>query len=231
LAADLFQAVSRAADRLATLNSRHNNAPLRDDFWLDCPVRELAANGIDYTIIDRDWQPISMAKLVEAAMRQLEPHLGRAVVHGDIHGRNILLLDRLPVFIDFAWSGPGHPLVDLVRLDAVVRSTALRMLSDERAMQELVQAIYIDGTAADDVLAAHPAIAASPLASLAVRSAAKIRRSALAVAEVHSLGLPDFLAMTSVVSAHILAIRNPGSGIERIILSVVGREFLTTKTG
>ena len=131
-----------------------------------------------------------------------------------------------PVFIDFAWSGPGHPLVDLGRLDAVVRSTAMRMLSDKRSMQEVVQAIYIDGTPADAVLAAHRAIAASPSASLAVRTAAKIRQSALVVAQVHSLGLPDFLAMTSVVAAHVLAIRHSGSGIERLVLSVVGPEFL-----
>jgi hypothetical protein len=90
----------------------------------------------------------------------------------------------------------------------------------------MIQAIYIDGTAADVVLAAHPAIAASPLASLAVRTAAKIRQSVLAVAQVHSLGLPDFLAMTSVVSAHVLAVRNSGSGIDRLVLSVVGPESL-----
>jgi hypothetical protein len=169
-----------------------------------------------------------MSKLVESALGRLEPHLARAVVHGDIHGRNILLLDRLPVFIDFAWSGPGHPLVDLVRLDAVVRSTAMRMLSNKQSMQEVVQAIYIDGASADAVLADHPAIAASPLTSLAVHTAAKIRQSALSVGQAYSLGLPDFLAMTCVVAAHVLAVRNSGSAIERLLLSVVGPQFLTS---
>ncbi|HVT87721.1 MAG TPA: phosphotransferase [Tepidisphaeraceae bacterium] len=229
LANDLFQAVSRAIDRLTTLNSLSNDGATADEFWLHWPIRDLASRGIDSTILDHDWQPIMLWSLVQDAMSRLQPDLARGLVHGDIHGRNILLLDRLPAFIDFAWSGPGHPLVDLVRLDAVVRSVAMRMVLDERTMHDIFRAIYIDGTGAETILGQHAAIAVSPLAALAVRTAAKIREAALIVASAHSLGLPDFLAMTCVVSAHVLVTRSPGSGIERLILSVVGAAFLADR--
>jgi len=226
MAGDLFLAMTRAVDRLVALNSRSNDGSPADEFWLDWPIRDLAVNGIEFTIIDRNWQPLTLSTLIQKAMSHLRPHLARALVHGDLHGRNILMLDRIPAFIDFAWSGPGHPLVDLVRLDAVVRSTAMRMLLDKRSMYDVFHGLYIDGSAAEVVLSRHPAIAASPLAGLAVRTAAKVREAALTVAQVYSLGLPDFLAMTCVVSAHVLANRNSGSGIERLVLSAAGSEFM-----
>lgn len=123
-------------------------------------------------------------------------------------------------------SGPGHPLVDLSRLDAVVRSVAMRMVLDKHSMHDLFRALYVDGTEAEAILVQHPAVAASPLAALSVRTSARIRAAALAVATVHGLGLPDFLAMTCVVSAHVLVTRNPGLGVERLLLSVAGAPLL-----
>ena len=173
---------------------------------------------------------MKLSELVATAVTILEPNLARGVIHGDIHGRNILLLDRTPAFIDFALSGPGHPLEDLVRLDSVVRSAAMRLLVDERMMREIIQAIYIDGSTAEAILAEHPVLAASPLVGLAVRTAAKVREAALKVANAHSLGLPDLLAMTSVVAGHVLVAHHPGSGIERVLLSVVGSSLLASQT-
>ena len=169
---------------------------------------------------------MKLSELVATAVTILEPNLARGVIHGDIHGRNILLLDRIPAFIDFALSGPGHPLEDLVRLDSVVRSAAMRMLVDERTMREIIQAIYIDGTTAEAVLEAHSILAASPLAGLAVRTAVKVREAALKVAEAHSLGLPDLMAMICVVAGHVLVAHNPCSGVERVLVSVTGSRLL-----
>ena len=222
LSDDLLIAVNRAVDSLVKLNSRASDGISSDEFWIDWPARDLAARGIEISILDQSWRPMAMADLVSAAMATLGPGMHKGVVHGDIHGRNILIVDRLPAFIDFAWSGPGHPLVDIVRLDAAVRTAAMRMILDKRSMHDAIHAIYVDGVDAESVLAQHATIAASPSASLAIRTAVKCRAGALAVAGAHSLGPADFLAMTCVVSAFVLTMRQPGSGIERLILSVVG---------
>jgi hypothetical protein len=226
---DLFVALERIIERLVDLNSRPNRTSDAGNFWLNWPICTIAKHGIDFEIIDQDWQPMKLSELVANAVTVLEPNVARGVIHGDIHGRNILVLDRSPAFIDFAYSGPGHPLEDLVRLDAIVRSAAMRMLIGERTLGEILKAVYIDGTAAKDILEEHRAIAASPLTGLAVRTAVKVREAALKVAEAHSLGLLDLLSMTCVVAGNILVARNPGSGIERAILSVVGPYILTDR--
>src|SRR4051812_47722777 len=62
---------------------------------------------------------------------------------------------------------------------------------------------------------------AGHLTTLAVKVAAKARQSAMVVAKSHLLGDTDFWAMTTVISAHVLATRSPGSGVERLLLSVL----------
>lgn len=226
LAHDLFIAITRSIERLGALNSRKSGGSEPDEFWLDWPVSNLAARGIEITLVDRDWQSITLAELIEKAMSCLRPHLAPAVVHGDVHGRNILLLDRTPAFIDFAWSGPGHPLVDLVRLDAEVRRVAMRMSVDKQSLFDTFNEMYVEGAGADRILREHPEIAASPLAALAVKTTVSVREVALEVAKAHSLGLRDYLAMTCVVAGNVLVDRNPGSGIERLVLSVAGSRLL-----
>ena len=227
IASDVFQAVTRAVDRLVALNSQKSNSSESDEFWLDWSIRELALRGIDHTILNRDWQPIKLSKLIDEAVACLRPNFSSGVVHGDIHGRNVLILDRLPAFIDFSLSGPGHPLVDLIRLDSVIRSATMRMLIDKRSLIDVFQAIYVNGDSADSVLNDNPALEVCPLTKLAIRTAAKVRQAAMTVGVAHGLGLKHYLAMTCVVSAHILVNRSPGSGIERLILSVVGSQLFS----
>ena len=219
---DVFQALTRAIDRLVILNSRRNPGSSTSDFWLDRPIRGIAERGIDIALLDQDWQPMMLSDLINRAMALLEPKLTQGIIHGDLHGRNLLLLDRLPAFIDFALSGPGHPLEDLVRLDAIVRSACMRMLIDEHASREIYKSVYVDGASTDAILNSNQDIAASPLTSLAIRVAIKVREASLLVAQAHSLGLIDLFAMICVVSGHMLVSRDPGSGIERVLLSVLG---------
>lgn len=222
MASDLEAAVSRAADRLGELN-RTAVAPRAETakMWLHWPLQDLGNQGIIPRLCNRDGQAVDVLALTERAVTQLQPRAGCAVVHGDIHGRNILLIDRLPAFIDYAASGPGHPLEDLVRLDATVRAAGLRALLDERDLCRLFASIYIVGETADTVLGRYPAVAASVAARLAVRCAAKIRASALDVAAAHGGGNADYLAMVTVVSGYVLAHRSPTSLVERALLAAL----------
>lgn len=228
LADDLYVALDRSVDYLVALNSRQSGRQKPDsDFWLHWPISALAERGIEFTIVDKNWQSFSLSELVQKAFKCLTPNLSQGVIHGDVHGRNILLLDRTPAFIDFAWSGPGHPLTDLCRLDSAVRTASLRMLLNKQSMTDLVKAIYVDGVGAVSILAAHPAVVASPLARLAIRTAVKVRSAAQTVCHEHGLSISEFYAMQCIVSAYLLANHYPGSGIERLVLSVVGSEFLS----
>jgi hypothetical protein len=99
------------------------------------------------------------------------------------------------------------------------------MLLPKQEMFEAFQAIYLEGQTADRVLSNHSAFAVSPLTALALRVAAKTRDASLNVARVHSLDESQFYAMTCVVSAHVLCVRALGSGIERLLLSVLAPQL------
>lgn len=222
LAADLEAAVSRAAGRLMELNRTATTPPIDPaEPWLHWPLRDLGASGILLQLRDGDGQPIDLLAITQAAVARLLPLAGRAVVHGDIHGRNILLIDRLPAFIDYASSGPGHPLEDLARLDAAVRSAAFRALLDERELAGLFGSIYINGESADVVLSRYPTVTASAACRLAIRCASRIRACALEVAAAHGAGVADYLAMVTVVSGYVLAHRSPASLVERSLLAAL----------
>lgn len=218
MAQQIETAVFRAAERLADLNRRPASGA--DEFWLDWPVRDLAEQGVQPII-----EGVELRTMTQRAVTLLQLRGNRATVHGDIHGRNVLLIDRLPAFIDYAASGPGHPLVDLVRLDATVRQLALRALVSESELVEVFNAIYIEGVAAEKVLDVYPVFKASAGSCLALRSAAKIRECCLAVASHHGGDLKDYLAMVFVVSGHVLAVRNPASAIERALLRAVATQL------
>ncbi len=216
----LEAAIARAADRLAELNKRTaNGAGLQ--FWLDWPATGLANRSVTHEVIGHDERTFDLSSIVSRAVTYLAPLHDKGVVHGDIHGRNILLVDRLPAFIDYATSGPGNPLVDLVRLDATVRHLVMRATVGEKALAALFVALYVNGTPASDLLLTHPTLAASPSCRLALTTAAKTRACALGVAESFRGGVRDYLAMVAVVAAHMLAVRSPGSAIERAVLAAV----------
>ena len=113
----LEAAIFRAADRLAELNKRVGTES-GYEFWLHWPVKEMAARSITHQLTAHDDVEFDLASLIKVAEEAVTPLHDKGIVHGDIHGRNILLVDRIPAFIDFDMSGPGNPLVDLVRLDA-----------------------------------------------------------------------------------------------------------------
>ena len=221
-APNLAKAIGRAASRLADLNAKASGGPFRaNEFWLAWPIAGLAARGVKVEVENDDGGALDVATLCRAAVKILEPLLSTAVTHGDIHGRNILLIDRVPAFIDYADSGPGHPMEDLARLDATVRHAALRAAVDEASLAALLRDIYVEGVDADTAIVRHVAAAASPSCRLAIQSAVMVRSQALRVAERHGAKLRDYLAMVAVVSSYLLATRAPGSSVERACLRAV----------
>lgn len=219
-ATSLQAAVFRAADRLTELNKKPATSD-GSEFWLNWPIRDLAKRALKHAITGIDGREYELAALTEAAVALLQPLQGRGVVHGDIHGRNVLLIDRVPAFIDYATSGPGHPLVDLVRLDATVRHISMRALCCEADLAKVFGAIHVTGSPPDDILPMIPALAASAACRLAIRSAAKTRTCGLQVADHFGCGLKEYLAMVCVVAGHILAVRTPGSVVERALLAAL----------
>jgi hypothetical protein len=86
------------------------------------------------------------------AKGQFENLDGRAVVHGDVQLRNVLLRDdREAFFIDYASSGPGHPCIDLVRLELSLFYSAFRSLSGEEEIASLNRDLSVTSMTSTDL--------------------------------------------------------------------------------
>src|SRR5207302_5509218 len=96
--------------------------------------------GIAWTIPDRDGVERDIFAFRPRARRLVVTLAKYATVHGDVHLRNILVRDdRDPHFIDYAYSGPGHPCFDLVRLESALLFRGFRLTADERLTARLLR--------------------------------------------------------------------------------------------
>ncbi len=118
---DLTVAIERAADKLATLNTKSADDDGAGYTWIATTLTDLAGKGIQWTIEDTGSRAIDIPGLTSRAAEIVRPLQDCAVVHGDVHLMNILVRDdRDPCFIDYVHSGPGHPCNDLARLEAAL---------------------------------------------------------------------------------------------------------------
>jgi hypothetical protein len=222
---DLAVALKRAIGALARLNARPANES-GAEAWLHWPTMNFARRNISIHVTDTGRRRMLVMDVVRAAMLRVEVLQHKAIVHGDVHGRNVLIRDRTPVFIDFADSGPGHPCLDLARLDGTVRTSLFRAVDDEAECTRFCERLYCDGSSASELESEFPEIA-NPLGNLLwMRSAVQLREAAISVAKEHGGGLADFLAMTVVVSSYLLMHLVPGSGIERALLGGLSARIL-----
>lgn len=218
MVSDLEKAVFRAADRLTSLNKLSGLGGTPSEFWLHWPLKGLCEKGAGFVLKDFRGSEVDLWKATEDAVSRMMSLNGMARVHGDIHGRNVLLVDRMPAFIDYAASGPGNPLEDLARLDAAVRISALRAHLSEVDLAKAFVALYVDGEGDGDVFGRFPVLASSHLSRLAIKCAVKIRLCAMEVAAFHGCGLDEYLDMVLIVSGHVIANRSMASVVERALL-------------
>ena len=107
------------------------------------------------------------------------------------------------------------------RHGAAVRTISMRMSLPKQSMFQAFESLYVGGQPAEQVLADHSTLAASPLTALAIGVAARVRKAAMEVAKVHSMDVADFWAMSCIVAGHVLAVRSPCSAVERLLLGVL----------
>lgn len=224
---DLTTALARAVDHLETLAIRSVEGANGDELWLHWPTENLRALGVVSNVAPDGRNPVGVADIVAAAARRVARLHNKAASHGDIHSRNILLVDRTPVFVDFARSGPNHPVYDLTCLDAAVRAHAMRLSGNERELSQAYHDIYVRGKAEADLRDSYPAVFSSASSRVAIATACRARAVGLRVLKTYGGGLSDYVAMVGVVSGFLLAHLAPNSGVERAVLTSVATSVLS----
>ena len=215
----MSEGLQSAVEKLGRLNRRADNGGQFPNYAspvLDA-VKDLEARG-------RSWgfsMPLVSARdAAEAQFKQLESH---AVVHGDIHVRNVLLRDdREAFFIDYAQSGPGHPCTDLARLDLSAFFAGFRPLADERTLAELQCDLSVRGLGKGALTQKYPSLMSFPTNVLYVDCATRCRREALDVLTHHHGGLADYLATKFLFAWMSLQIASLPTSLCRAVVEGIG---------
>jgi len=218
------EAIDRSVRKLQRLNERVCvDTDTRSAAWLGLETLDAGlANGVgwDFTAIDgRDTDVLSLR---HHALSIIEPRRTFATVHGDVHLRNILIRDqREPCFIDYAYSGPGHPCFDLVRLESAILFRCFRMTADESKVARVLLRILEGCDDESQIAAEFPRLTGSLGNRLAIRTCIRCRRAALEVLRAHGGSEEDYLAVKFVVAAQSLYLPELQTGVVRASLVAI----------
>ncbi|MGD9736478.1 MAG: phosphotransferase family protein [Solirubrobacterales bacterium] len=222
--ADFCLAVDRLVEKLGQLNRPAAETESPTTGWMDArTLGVLAGRGVRWQIESEvgDFDP---AEHLELAEQILASHSDNCIVHGDMHGGNLLLRDeRTPDLIDFATAGSGHPCFDLVRISSAIAYEFLRLLEGEERQRAFFVRLHIDGADEADLRAEFPDLLAGIGSGVALRALTRCRSAALAsLAGDPGEDHRQYLAMVYLVAAQSLTVADLQEGVVRSALAAVG---------
>jgi hypothetical protein len=212
----LGRAISNAAHALGDLNSRRAlpsaYAPVGNP-----PAKYFAkwdAAGLDWGLGEEARTARAKAEL------KFERLASAGVVHGDVHLRNILVRgDTEAHLIDYAGSGPGHPAVDLARLELALYLGPMRQLDPEAKCIEFQRALSIDLGTAPALAAAFPTLHRSHINAACVQGCVAARDHALRAVRAHGGDESDYLAAKYLVTWQSLVMFGLNTGLNRSVIA------------
>lgn len=215
MAATLAKGVVSAARSLGQLNQLKPEAPAFQAFGN--PVvgvfGKLESAGIDWGL-----EPEAKAALAKAQVR-LARLATSAVVHGDVHLRNILVRADLDAhLIDYAGSGPGHPAVDLARLELALYLGVARQVDSEEHSIRLQTRLSLEGATAASLLAEFPEFHRCHVNRVCIEGCVAARNFALEAVETHGGDLGDYVAAKYLVAWQNLVMFGRQTGLCRAVI-------------
>jgi Ternary complex associated domain 9 len=191
LEADLTTAVCHAAEKLLSLNSGSVPSAKFDNVaepYMDA-LKDAESAGLSWGL-QSDFE--EERKKAEDIFRRLT---NKAVVHGDIHLRNVLIRGNQEAYIiDYARSGPGHPATDLVRLELSLFVNAFRPFFGDSDAVLFQQEVNDPNTTRADLFARFPQIASWKVNRVCIVGIVESRNRALEALKQHGGGREDYLA-------------------------------------
>ncbi|HKO20092.1 MAG TPA: phosphotransferase, partial [Acidobacteriaceae bacterium] len=217
-AATLASGIADAARSLRELNAQ---SPARADF-------PSVANP-DVSLFDRldiagvDWGFSESAREARARATQRFARLAHAaVVHGDVHLRNILMRRQSePHLIDYAGSGPGHPAVDLVRLELALYLGVSRQVEPEDQCISFQRALSIELASCSDLAAAFPAFHRCHVNVACARGCVASRDEAICALRAHGGAHEDYIAAKYLVAWQNLIMPGRHTGLARAVVAAL----------
>ncbi len=220
----LLAAFSNAAQRLARLNTQHCNEgsfELKANPFL-ASLKAMENAGFDWGLGAEALTARSRAEEI------LNKALAVALCHGDAHARNILIRGHEGHLIDYAYSGPGHPCGDLVRLELTVFFNRFIPLGSEAEIISLQRDLTIDRLPIDELLSRNPIATRSKINALCMQMCVVARDSLAAVLKAHNLEWEHYSAVKLLSAWQSLQVPSLQQSLVRNVIEAISRVRLGT---
>ena len=222
-AAFLERALTRVAQTLAELNRNAPPPSCNLGSFVNPP-----ATHID--TLDRQGFVWGLSDCARRARRTAAKRVRRmaksAIVHGDLHLRNVLIRGESEVrLIDYEASGPGHPALDLVRFELALYLGPVRQFEDEASSVAFQRAVSIDRAPVEVLRSSFQDFFQCHVNSACAAGMTGARDAALDVLQNHGGDHRDYLAMKFLVAWQNLAIIGSQTGLARAVILATAEEI------
>lgn len=168
-------------------------------------------------------------KIAAECVKRLERS---AVVHGDIHLRNILIRGESDVhLIDFAATGPGHPAVDLVRYELALYLGPVRQFADDKTSVAFQKALSVEQATTDCLRKHFPNFFQCHVNTACAVGMTAARDSVIEVLGEHGGDHLDYLAVKFLVAWQHLGIIGSQTGLARAVILATADEITGRRSG
>lgn len=192
---DIKHALKNTAHHLSVLNKR--SPPPSPYVGLDLCMslfERLESRGIGWKVDPR------AIRAREAAIRRYATLSAAATVHGDLHLRNVLIRGGRDAYpIDYRWTGPGHPAIDLVRLELALYTDFFRQLDHADICKEM-QASLTRQARFDALVGWYPDLLRPAVNRACIYGCTVARDKAIEAVRVHGGTASDYVAAKYLVA-------------------------------
>lgn len=224
----LRRALTHVAETLAKLNKQ--SPPPDCDLNTSVNPRDTHLKALDQQGFTWGLNDCAM-EARRIAVERVKKMEKAAIVHGDIHLRNILIRRESEVYlIDFAASGPGHPAVDLVRYELALYLGPVRQFEDDKTCITFQKAFSIERASLDCLKKCFPDFFRYHINTACAAGMIKAHDLAIEVLGNHDGDIHDYLAMKLLVAWQHLGIIGSQTGLARAVIVPIAAEIAGKKT-
>ncbi|OGP25136.1 MAG: hypothetical protein A2X99_10845 [Deltaproteobacteria bacterium GWB2_55_19] len=167
-------------------------------------------------------------KARDLAEEQFQKLASAAIVHGDMHLRNILVRSDIDMhLIDFAASGPGHPAVDLARLELALFLGCFRPLEEESVYVEFQKAITFELASKDELEKRFPGSFRSSINHVCLKGCVAARDQAIEALKMHGGSEKDYIAAKYLLAWQNLLMPGRQTSLTRSVILTLAPQIIS----
>jgi hypothetical protein len=213
----LFSAVTNAASKLCTLNKQtcadHSFKSFANPYVSG--VKRMEEKGFQWGFAPAAIGMRSHAETIALPASKL------GVCHGDAHCGNFLIRRDQAYLIDYAYSGPGHPCVDLVKLELSLYFTHFHPFCAEAELVALQNDISIGRLSIEAICEKYPEAVSSKSNLLILRMCIVARSKIEEVLASHGLNWEHYLSIKLLTAWSSLQIPSLQQSLVRSVVSAI----------